>query len=157
MTRRRFVLRVEEKPADADVKTIVDGLRAFNTRQVGAPPAAATFAVTVRDGAGLVVGGLVGVTYWDWMYVDYLWLDDGLRRRGWGRRLVEEAERVGRGRGCKAAWLDTFSFQAPGFYRRMGYEEFGSLHGHPHEHARHFFWKPLGPARQGRRTPARRR
>jgi GNAT superfamily N-acetyltransferase len=157
MTRRRFALHVDEKPADADVAKVTGGLRAFNEVQTGRPLNARKFAVWVKDGAGAIVGGLTGITYWDWLYVDYLWLDERLRKRGWGSRLMERAERIGIARGCRGAWLDTFSFQAPGFYRRMGFREFGAMKDHPTGESRHFFWKPLTAKRQGRRTPARRR
>jgi hypothetical protein len=52
-------------------------------------------------------------------------------------------EDAARRRGCRAAWLDTFSFQAPGFYRGLGYRVFGKLAGYPPGHTRHFLWKPL--------------
>lgn len=158
MKRRRLVL--DEKPKDADVESIVKGLRAFNEARTGRPIGARKFSVYVKDGRGRIVGGLVGITYWDWLYVDYLWLGEGLRGRGWGRRLIAEAERVAVERGCRGAWLDTFSFQAPGFYARMGYEQFGVMEDHPSGESRHFFRKRLGPRRQtrgGKRTPARRR
>jgi GNAT superfamily N-acetyltransferase len=143
LTPRRTALRHEKNPAAQDVAKILAGLGAFNAAQVGRPADPKKFFLSVRDGDGVVVGGLVGVTYWDWMYVDYLWLSDGLRGRGWGRRLIERAERIALARGCRGAWLDTFSFQAPGFYRRMGYREFGSMKDHPTGKSRHFFWKPL--------------
>ena len=157
MTRRRFALHVDEAPAEADADKIKLGLRAFNEVRTGRPLNARKFAVWIKDGDGSIVGGLTGITYWDWMYVDYLWLDERLRLRGWGRRLMERAERIAIARGCRGSWLDTFSFQAPGFYRRMGYREFGSMKDHPTGESRHFFWKRLTAKRQGRRTPARRK
>ena len=157
MTRRRFALHVDERPAEADADKIKMGLRAFNEVRTGRPLNVRKFALWVKDGDGVIVGGLTGMTYWDWLYVDYLWLDEGLRRRGWGTRLIERAEHLGVARGCRGAWLDTFSFQAPGFYRRMGYREFGRMNDHPTGESRHFFWKPLAAKRQASRTPARRR
>jgi GNAT superfamily N-acetyltransferase len=157
MTRRRFALHVDEAPVADDVARLVASLRAFNEQRTRRPLNIRKFAVWVRDGDGAMVGGLTGVTYWDWLYVDYLWLDEQLRRRGWGRRLIEHAERIAIARGCRGAWLDTFSFQGPGFYSRMGYREFGSMKDHPSGESRHFFWKPLTPTRQGSRTHARRK
>jgi ribosomal protein S18 acetylase RimI-like enzyme len=152
MTRRRFALHLDESPAEADMDRVIKGLRAFNERQTGRALNARKFALFVKDGDGVICGGLIGITYWEWLYLDYLWLDDGLRRRGWGRRLVERAEKIAMARGCRAAWLDTFSFQAPGFYRRMGYREFGRVADHPSGASRHFFAKRLQ-----KRTPARRK
>jgi hypothetical protein len=65
-------------------------------------------------------------------------------RQGWGRALLERAERHARERGCRDAHLTSFSFQAPGFYRKQGYEEFGVLADFPPGHTHHFFRKRLG-------------
>ncbi len=46
-------------------------------------------------------------------------------------------------RGCRGAWLDTFSFQAPGFYESIGYQRLGDLPDFPPGSRRHFLWKPL--------------
>lgn len=146
MPKPRLALDLDEAPESADVETVIAGLRAFNEKRTGRPIRRREFAVFVRDGDGAIAGGLTGVTYWDWMYVDYLWLREDLRGSGWGRRLIEAAERLAVKRGCRGAWLDTFSFQAPGFYERMGYAEFGVLADHPKGESRHFFWKRL-PAR----------
>jgi len=158
MKRGRLALDLDEKPADADVAKIVAGLRAFNARQRGRKRTSVRkFAVYVRDGDGAIVGGLVGLTHLDWLYVDYLWLDDAVRGRGWGRRLMDAAERVARRHGCLGAWLDTASFQAPGFYRKLGYRKFGELADLSSDMRRFWLWKRLAPRRQTSRTPARRR
>jgi hypothetical protein len=68
----------------------------------------------------------------------------GLHRRGVGRELMAAAETRARKRGCHSAWLDTFSFQARGFYEKLGYEEFGRL-DYPPAHHRHFMRKRLIP------------
>ena len=51
-----------------------------------------------------------------------------------------------RRRGCHGVWLDTFSFQAPDFYRSIGYQPFGELPDFPLGSRRHFLWKPLEPS-----------
>jgi ribosomal protein S18 acetylase RimI-like enzyme len=66
------------------------------------------------------------------------------RRLGIGRRLLLEAERRALAGGCYSAWLDTSSFQAPDFYRRLGHEEFGTL-DYPPDHKRLFLKKRLSP------------
>jgi hypothetical protein len=58
--------------------------------------------------------------------------------------FAAEAEAVRRG--CKHARLDTFSFQALGFYQKLGYIEFGRLSGHSGCFDRHFLYKALHPA-----------
>lgn len=100
-------------------------------------------AVFLRDGEDQVVGGLLGVSFWSWVFVEALWIAPPLRRRGEGRRLVAAAEAEARRRGCHAMLLDTFSFQAPGFYRAMGFVELAALEDFPPPHQRFFFAKRL--------------
>ena len=62
------------------------------------------------------------------------------------------AEQEALARGCRGVYLDTFSFQAPGFYRKQGYTEFGELEGIPPGHSHYFFRKLLrtdGPVEGG--------
>jgi GNAT superfamily N-acetyltransferase len=92
---------------------------------------------------GVLVGGATGYTHRGWLFIQYLWVSDELRGRGLGAHLLGRAETSARERGCRAVWLDTFSFQAPGFYEKLGYRQFGQLDEFPPGHARHFVWKPL--------------
>ncbi|MER6124036.1 GNAT family N-acetyltransferase [Streptomyces sp. NPDC001795] len=79
--------------------------------------------VWALDAAGELVGGLVGHTWTTWLHVTYLWVDDRHRGAGLGTRLLAEAERTAReGRGCTAARLETWDFQAPEFYKKQGYD-----------------------------------
>jgi GNAT superfamily N-acetyltransferase len=90
-----------------------------------------------------IVGGVIGETYWGWLYIDLLWVKDELRGRGYGHRLLTLAEQEARQRGAKNAYLDTFSFQASDFYKRHGYEIFGELQDFPPGHQRYFLTKQL--------------
>ena len=65
--------------------------------------------------------------YWDWFYVDLFWLREDVRGQGHGHRLIELAENEARKRGASRVYLDTFSFQAPDFYRDHGDQVFGEL------------------------------
>src|SRR6185503_762199 len=103
MTRARLVLDVDEKPKYADRLAIAKRLRAFNEVRLGPRARNTEFAVYVRDGDGAIVGAIVAMTYWDWMYVDNLWMDESLRGRGFGTRLMRAAERIAVKRGCRAA------------------------------------------------------
>jgi GNAT superfamily N-acetyltransferase len=90
-----------------------------------------------------MAGGLIGETYWNWLHIELLWLEEGLRGRGYGQRLVIMAEDEARRRGMKHAYLNTFSFQAPDFYERLGYQRFGTLEDFPPGHKRHYYRKDL--------------
>jgi GNAT superfamily N-acetyltransferase len=99
-------------------------------------------AVTIRE-RGKIVAGLLGQTYFDWMYVRLLWVADRRRGRGWGRSLIAKAEAEALRHGVRNVWLDSFTFQAPDFYKKLGYREFGRLKGYPAGHDRVFLTKAL--------------
>jgi ribosomal protein S18 acetylase RimI-like enzyme len=90
-----------------------------------------------------IVGGVIGATYWDWFYISLMWIREEFRGRGYGQRLLTMAEDEARQRGAKNAFLDTFSFQAPGFYEKYGYQVFGELPDFPTGHQRYFLKKQL--------------
>ncbi|MCP4535684.1 MAG: GNAT family N-acetyltransferase [Chloroflexi bacterium] len=90
-----------------------------------------------------IVGGVLGEVYWGWFYLDLLWVKDELRGLGHGHRLLTTAENEARQRGAKNVYLDTFSFQAPDFYKQHGYQVFGELPDFPPGHQRYFFTKQL--------------
>jgi GNAT superfamily N-acetyltransferase len=71
--------------------------------------------IFLHDSEGRLRGGLVASTYWGWLEIDDLWLDEALRGRGYGRRLMALVETEARARGCRQAWVRTFRFQARGF------------------------------------------
>lgn len=105
--------------------------------------------ILLRDG-GKIVGGLIGKTVCGWLHIGRLAVSSDLRGQGYGRRLMQEAERIALERGCHSAWLDTHSFQAPGFYERLGYSQFGMLEDHPIGERRYFFAKRLSTPEAGR-------
>lgn len=140
-------LTIEDKPASADRNALNRALTVFN-RQFLPNHFWARVEVFVRDDAGTVLAGLDGEVYAEWLFVNNLWVHADLRGRGIGRELMGQAERRALTLGCHSAWLDTWSFQAPGFYQRLGYQAFGAL-DYPPRHRRYFLWKPLVPAAAG--------
>jgi GNAT superfamily N-acetyltransferase len=131
-----------EKPEDSVWGIIGHGLQNFNDQAAGSPRLSRLcFALQAPDGQ--VAGGVLAATYWDWLYIDLLWIKDELRGRGYGQQLMAQVEQEARQRGAKNAYLDTFSFQAPDFYKRLGYQVFGVLPEFPPGHQRYFFTKRL--------------
>ena len=130
-----------------DVRNELDD--AFVASQLGAYNAAFTvkdfklLRVFARDADGSVVGGLLADTYWQYLEVHKLWVSEAHRKAGHASRLLNAAETEARRRGCKHAFLDTFSFQARGFYQKLGYSEFGRLEEFSGEHDRHYLHKRL--------------
>ncbi len=92
---------------------------------------------------GALIGGLVGQTFMGWLTVDGLWVAVEHRGRGHATRLMNQAETEARRRGATDSVLDTFSFQAPEFYRKLGYRDFARLDGFPAGHCRHYLTKSL--------------
>jgi GNAT superfamily N-acetyltransferase len=142
-------IRITSEPdgAPADRQTLQDAIDSFNVKATGrgGEPFVSLF---VRDERGKLLGGLTGEIWADWLHVRVLWLDEPLRRRGLGSRLLAQAEREARARGCKGVFLETFTFQAPAFYARHGYEVFGRIDEYPGEHAQLFLRKRLDRAEE---------
>lgn len=97
-------------------------------------------ALTVRDPDGAVVGGLWGRTGYGMLFVELLALGPA-RGEGLGRRVMALAEEEARRRGLSGIWLDTWTFQAPGFYVRLGFTECGRIPDYPPGHDRVFYVK----------------
>jgi GNAT superfamily N-acetyltransferase len=138
-----YRLTIEDAPAEADVEVLPYALEAYNEGQWPQHPPWQPLAIFLRDEAR-IVAGLADETYCGWLFVKYLWVSEGLRGRGVGHELMVRAEVLARERGCHSEYLDTFSFQAPGFYEKLGYEEFGRL-DYPPGHHKHFMRKRLTP------------
>lgn len=90
-----------------------------------------------------MIGGVFAKISYQWLFVDALWVSEVARGKGQGRNLLLRAEDEARSHGCLNAWVDTFSFQASGFYGKNGYTVFGELPGYPPGHTRYFLRKSL--------------
>jgi GNAT superfamily N-acetyltransferase len=131
-----------EKPDEIPWGIIGGGISNFNTQQAG-DGKSQSLCFVLRGLDEEIVGGVIGATYWDWLHIDLMWVKDELRGRGYGHRLLTLAENEARQRGAKNAYLDTFSFQAPDFYKRHGYQVFGELADFPPGYQRYFLTKQL--------------
>jgi GNAT superfamily N-acetyltransferase len=128
-------------PAALDHRAaVLNGLVEFNSLHA-APSKAEALCVALRDTSGAVVGGLFGNNIYDWLAIELLFVPEQLRRSGTATRLLATAEEQARECGCIGAWLDTFSFQAQGFYERLGYSVVGTIPDHPIGGARYFMMK----------------
>jgi ribosomal protein S18 acetylase RimI-like enzyme len=124
-------------------EAVVQGLSAYNAARVG-PRNAEPLAISLRDDHGTIVGGLIGELKWQWLHVDLLWIDDAHRGQGHGEALVAMAEDAAREHGARGVYLSTMSVQAPDFYPRLGYREWGRMEDYPVAgHRMHHFMKAL--------------
>ena len=90
--------------------------------------------VFVRDETSRVVAGICGNTWGDCLEIRQFWVEESQRRQGLGTRLFRAAEQEARRRGCTQMLLMTFSFQAPAFYERRGFEVVATIADHPRGH-----------------------
>jgi len=132
----------ERSNARAVSRKLWNGLIRYNRRTAG-PFRYTRTVLSVRGDKGHLLGGLILQSYWKESYVELLWLSGKARRRGTGRRLIEEAERRARRRGSLLIHLNTYSFQAPGFYEKLGFKRVGGMSGSPPGESRHFYVKRL--------------
>lgn len=124
-------------------EAVLNGLSAHNAAVAG-PRNSLPLALSLRDEAGAIVGGLIGELKWEWLHIDLLWIDEGHRGAGHGEALVAMAEQAAREHGARGVYLSTMSLQAPGFYPKLGYRPCGVMEDYPVAgHRIHHFAKAL--------------
>ena len=118
---KRFA--ITPNPTDEEVRGFQNGLEAYNLEHTNGEfnsPEGWIYLV-LKDHDGQVVGGVIASTLYWVMHLEVLWVEDRYRGLGYGRDLVLEAEMQGRRKGCVSAQTMTFAFQAPEFYKSIGY------------------------------------
>jgi ribosomal protein S18 acetylase RimI-like enzyme len=123
-----------------------DRLYAFNAATTGISDGEG-LALAARDSSGRVVAAAVGHTWGGTCEIKTVWVDEPLRRSGLGRALVLRAIAEAEARGCAQLLLSTHSFQAPGFYAKLGFRELFRVEDYPRGHAQIFLRRPLSPKR----------
>lgn len=127
----------------AEATAAVDrGLDAFNA-QAAPLHEVMPLSCFVRDDAGHVVGGAVGRRWGGLCELQQLWVDEPHRGAGLGAALVAAFEQRAIAHGCRVCFLETLSFQAPGFYRRLGYHTVLERADYPHGIRKHYMSKAL--------------
>jgi GNAT superfamily N-acetyltransferase len=109
-----------DTPSAEDFATIFRGLDEATAEVVGHAHLL-PLAVLLRDDAGMAVGGLWGRTVYSWLMIEMLFVPAPLRGRGLGSAVVRAAEQAARARACIGIRVETFDFQAPTFYQRLGF------------------------------------
>src|SRR5215475_7176954 len=119
-------------PTPDDVQFLEDRIYEFNSRATDITDGEwLAFFVRERD---RIVAGICGNTWGGTCEVRQFWVEESQRRRGLGTKLFQAAEHEARRRGCSQIVLMTFSFQAPAFYERNGFEVVATLDEHPRGH-----------------------
>jgi GNAT superfamily N-acetyltransferase len=128
-----------EKTRQQIIDAVRQPLIKFNRSHIHNPTIANVLLTFAKQ--QVFLGGLIGRIAYDWLHVELLWLDDSIRKKGYGKILLRQAEEIALSSGCIGAHLDTFSFQAPDFYIRLGYEVFGQIENHPKGETRYYLKK----------------
>lgn len=117
---------VDYSPSEADNEVVKEGLIAHYEKTTG-HSRDQEFSVFLKDASGKVFGGLQAFVDTESIYIDVLWVDEALRNHGYGTSLLAAAEFEATKNGCIFALVDTWDFQAEGFYSKQGYERIGEL------------------------------
>src|SRR5512143_1036359 len=88
-----------EKPEESAWGIIGKGIHNYNEQQAG-DNKFQRLCFVLRGSDQVIAGGVIGALYWDWLYVDLLWLEEGLRSRGYGHQLLVLLEDEARRRGA---------------------------------------------------------
>jgi N-acetylglutamate synthase-like GNAT family acetyltransferase len=129
-------------PEKSDILTLRNMLRKYNRQNFEAANLT-DFAIYVKDDDGTAVGGVSGEIFGNWMDIDYLVVQESLRRNGLGRELLTKAEDLAMQSKCRNMFLSTFGFQGKDFYPKFGFEEVYVKRQCPLTGTEHFFVKKL--------------
>lgn len=128
-------------PSHQEKDVIINGLWSHNSKFH--PVEIKQFLINFHDDDDIVRGGLIAQTWWNMLEVQYLWIDELYRGKGYGKEIMLMAEAYAKQNDCHSAYVDTFDFQAKGFYERLGYKEWGSLDGFAGKFKRIYLQKNL--------------
>ena len=143
-----LVIVITDGAAELDRRELRDRLYEYNAGQTGFRDGR-SLSCFLRDEDGRLVAGVDGFTWGGYARIEYLWVDETLRGKGLGRRLIAAAEREATARGCKTVVVDTHEFQAPDLYPRLGYELVGATHETPVGYRQLLYQKRLQEGRNG--------
>lgn len=135
-------IKITDNVTDKDINEIYQELKKFNLSKMDSSEEI-PLGVFMNDDNGVKKAGLTGETFGNWLCIKYLWVSEDLRGRGIGSQLLQSAENEAMKRGAKYVFVDTFSFQAPEFYRKHGYKEVFQLYEYPYTGSRSYFTKKI--------------
>lgn len=138
--KKEFIMN--NNPSKNEIDFIRKALFEFNSAIVG-EDGYEPLNIIEQDAAGNIIGGILGGTYWGWMYIDILWVREDCRRKGLGSKLLIEAEKEAIRRDCHHVHVDTMSWQAPKFYEKHGYETIAILPDIPKGNQKYLLMKSL--------------
>ena len=130
-----YKIIVDHKPSPADNDAVREGLIAFNEHVMG-EPRDKEFSVFLKNDSGKIVGGIQAHFDKESVYIEIFWIEEKSRKQGYGKKLLEAVEQEAIKNGCIFSTIDTFDFQAEGFYLKNNYERMGEIKNHWYNHSR---------------------
>ena len=137
-----YTIMVDYEASDEDNAAVMEGLISFNESVMG-EPRDKEFSIFLKNDSGKIFGGLKAHIDKVSVYIVTLWVDEKLRHQGFGTKLLDIAEQEAIKNGCIFSTLDTYDFQAEGFYKKCGYEHMGEIKNYWYNHSRIFLRKQL--------------
>ena len=141
MNKLRFIAKKGDL-SPKDKKVLVKGLLSHHTSK-GHPRKSELFSISLKDKNNKVFGGIIVTFLWNGMEINSLWIDDSVRKQGWGRKLLQAVEKEAVKRKCTIAYTNTFPWQAPKFYEKLGYKLYGKLDDFPKGFSLSYYSKKL--------------
>ncbi len=134
-------ITISNDPLDEGNDVILSGLESYNRQfSSGVFEALSVFS---RNDDNIIIGGLLGVSFGNWLHISDFWVSEDHRGKSIGSDILSAAEKEGIARSCIGVTLDTYSFQSLEFYLKRGYVQFGSLSGYANKFERHYLQKKL--------------
>jgi ribosomal protein S18 acetylase RimI-like enzyme len=119
---------------------VFNGLKSYNEKF--AIRNQSDFTISAKD-QDLIIGVAMGESKFDWLILQYFWIDEKYRGRGLGKTILNSVENLARNRKLYGIHLETFEFQARGFYEKSGFRVFGEVENHPNGYKRYYMKKVL--------------
>lgn len=132
---------VDRKPNAEDMQYVLDQLIKFNDSQIGYHIDIKRPGLFLKDDDGNIMGGVQPVCFEKWVYITHLWVAEQHRGKGYGQKLLLKAEKQAIELGCEMAMLDTYSFQAPIFYEKFGYQMIAKIDDQPIEGVAKYYYR----------------
>jgi GNAT superfamily N-acetyltransferase len=132
----------EPRAESGDATFVREGLALFNVAVTG-DSYYSPLAIFLKDERDAVLGGALGHVWGGWLDLDALWVTEPYREQGYGAKLLRAAEDEARMQGCHGVFLTSFSFQAPTFYEKFGYEVVADIPDYPKGHSYQVLKKAL--------------
>ena len=133
---------LQNDPAPGDIDELRENLISHNVASHGYTETS-NIAIFVRNEEGSLDGGVYADAWGGCCQVELLWVAEESRGDGLGTRLMAAVEEEARRIGCSKIVLDTFSYQAPGFYEKLGFDVVSEIADFPEGHTYYVLVKRL--------------